>query len=102
MRSFTSRAVASPVFTMKFACSSDTWAPPIRMPLSPARSTSDPADSPGGLRNTLPHVGSVSGCVFFRRASDASILPRIKNGSAGSTESSHSTMTSSGANELVR
>ena len=63
---------------------------------------SAPAEAPSGFLNTLPQEGSVSGWVFLRRASDASIFPRMKNGSAGSTASSHSTRTSCGANEDVR
>ena len=56
--------------------------------------------SPG--KGLVRRDGNDSGCVFLRRACDASILPRMKNGSAGSTESSHSTITSSEANELER
>src|SRR5690606_30504674 len=38
-----SAAVAPPVFKMKFACFSETTAPPMRSPFMPASSTSPPA-----------------------------------------------------------
>ena len=53
--------------TMKLACFSETTAPPIRVPLSPAASISRPAESPGGLRKTLPADGSPSGWCAWRQ-----------------------------------
>ena len=58
---------------MKFACLSDTLAPPICRPLSPACSMRRPAKSPGGLRNTEPQLGNPSGCAALRRASSSLI-----------------------------
>src|SRR5881394_633872 len=72
-----SAAVASPELTMKFACFSDTTAPPTRAPLSPALSMSRPAKSPGGLRNTEPQLGTRSGWVALRRASIALRPPAV-------------------------
>ena len=40
--------------TKKFACFSETTAPPMRSPLQPAASMSRPAASPGGFVNTDP------------------------------------------------
>ncbi len=51
-----SAAVASPSLRMKFACLSETAAPPIRNPLSPARSISSAAWPPGGFVNTEPQL----------------------------------------------
>ncbi len=50
----TSAAVPFWSLTMKLACFSETTAPPIRRPLRPASSMRRPADSPSGLRKTLP------------------------------------------------
>ena len=63
----TSAAVPFWSLTMKFACFSETAAPPIRRPLSPAASISRPAESPGGLRNALPADGSPSGWCACRQ-----------------------------------
>src|SRR6185312_6201369 len=57
--------------TMKLACFIDTSAPPIAWPLRPQLSMSRAAWSPGGLRNTLPALGSDSGCVAMRLPSSA-------------------------------
>ena len=52
-----SALVASPAFSMKFACRSETSAPPIRSPFSPHASISAPAPGPEpGLLKTLPKV----------------------------------------------
>ena len=53
--------------TMKFACFSETTAPPMRSPFRPAASISRPAESPGGLRKTLPADGSPSGWCACRQ-----------------------------------
>src|SRR5262249_53231775 len=59
-----SAAFAIPLgLTMKFACFSDTRAPPRSRPFRPQDSMRRAAWSPGGLRNTLPAFGSDSGCV---------------------------------------
>ena len=71
---------------MKFACSSDTRAPPIAWPFRPAASISRAAWSPGGLRNTLPAFGSESGCVAMRRASSSLIRARADSASPGTNE----------------
>src|SRR5204863_9277134 len=47
--------------TRKLACFSETTAPPTRSPFNPAASISRPAESPDGLRKTLPADGSPSG-----------------------------------------
>ena len=81
--------VAAFRLTMKFACISETRAPPIRVaPSSPHDSMSRAAWSPGGLRNTLPAFDSPSGCVATRRASNslecACVQPAVSPG--GKTE----------------
>ena len=67
--------------TMKLACFSETTAPPIRSPLSPAASIRRPAESPGGLRKTLPADGSPSGWWAWRQrrisSSRALIVVRV-------------------------
>src|SRR5690606_28214561 len=68
-----SAAVALATFKMKFACLSETIAPPRFKPFKPARSMSRPAKSPGGLRNTEPQLGVPSGCAALRRASSSLI-----------------------------
>ncbi len=65
-----SAAVAPPSFTMKLACSGDTRAPPIAAPLSPARSTSAPADGRHPLGHRIP-PGPDSGRCIRRSASAA-------------------------------
>ena len=62
--------------TMKFACFSEIRAPPIAWPLSPQASISRAAWSPGGLRNTEPAFGWLSGWVAMRRASSSLIRAR--------------------------
>ena len=62
-----SAALAAPFgLTMKLACFSDTRAPPRAKPFSPQASIRRAAWSLGGLRNTLPALGSDSGCVAMR------------------------------------
>ena len=46
---------------MKFACVPETSAPPTRVPFSPTRSMSAPADVPGGFVKTDPQLGRLSG-----------------------------------------
>jgi hypothetical protein len=46
---------------MKLACFSLIAAPPTRVPFRPQASMSRPAESPGGLRKTLPALGWLSG-----------------------------------------
>ena len=69
---------------MKLACFSETTAPPIRVPLSPAASISRPAESPSGLRKTLPADGRPSGwcaCRQWRISSRrALIVVRVRLG----------------------
>ena len=79
----TSAAVPRWSLTMKFACFSDTAAPPIRVPFSPAASIRRPAESPGGLRNTLPADGIPSGWWVRRHVRISSRLAAIAAGSAG-------------------
>ena len=69
---------------MKFACFSDTCAPPIRVPFKPAASIRRAAWSPGGLRNTEPALGKSSGWVATRSAGQESLgYGRIEDMVAG-------------------
>ena len=68
--------------TMKLACFSDTTAPPIRVPLRPASSMSRPAESPAGLRKTLPADGRPSGWCAWRQRRMSSRRALIVSGSA--------------------
>ncbi len=79
----TSVAVPFWSLTMKLACFSDTTAPPIRRPLSPAASISRPAESPGGLRKTLPADGMPSGWCAWRQRRISSRRPLIVVGVGG-------------------
>ncbi len=56
-----SAALASRSLTMKLACRSETTAPPMRSPLSPACSIKRAAKSPSGLRNTDPAFAVCTG-----------------------------------------
>src|SRR6185312_3230134 len=67
--------------TMKFAWRSETRAPPIAWPLSPHDSMSRAAWSPGGLRNTLPALGTPSGCESMRFCSSARMRARAASAS---------------------
>lgn len=89
----TSRAVAPPWFTMKFACTVEISAAPSRAPLSPAASISRPAKSPGGFRNTDPQLGTSVGCAACRRASSRSISACTASRSEGVTASVAATST---------
>ena len=51
---------------MKFACLSETWAPPMRWPLRPARSMSSAACPPGGFVNTEPQLQAPIGWLAWR------------------------------------
>ena len=55
----------------------------MRRPLSPAASISRPAESPAGLRNTLPADGSPSGWCAWRQRRMSSSRALIVSGSAG-------------------
>ena len=57
------RRSREPRFAMKFACTGEIWAPPIRCPFKPTDSISRPAWSPGGFTKTEPQEGTSSGCV---------------------------------------
>ena len=61
---------------MKFACFSEIRALPIAWPFSPHASMRRAACSPGGLRNTEPAFGRLSGWVAIRRASSSLIRAR--------------------------
>ena len=61
---------------MKLACFSETRAPPRSKPFRPQDSIRRAAWSLGGLRNTLPALGSDSGCVAMRRASSSFMMAR--------------------------
>ena len=54
----TSQAVACPSFTMKFPCTSETTAPPTRVPLRPSSSMSLPAGIAGGFLKMHPALGA--------------------------------------------
>ncbi len=73
----------APGLTMKFACISDTLAPPIVCPLRPAASIRRAAWSPSGLRNTLPALGSDSGCDAIRFESSSLMRARAFVASPG-------------------
>ena len=91
IRRRTSAARAPPSFTMKLACRGDTTAPPMRRPLSPARSMRAPADrgtpsgsgpSPGrGFWNTQPADACPRGCVRLRKASERRAAARSADAS---------------------
>ena len=70
--------------------------PPIRVPLSPAASISRPAESPSGLRKTLPADGRPSGWCAWRQWRMSSSRALIVSGSAGARRNVASTMTSRG------
>src|SRR6185503_7233887 len=93
-----SAALAAPSgLTMKLACFSDTRAPPRASALRPQDSMRRAAWSPGGLRNTLPALGSCNGCEAMRlasnslmRARDASPSPFFSSNHAPTNHSSMS------------
>ena len=58
-------AMAPPRLTMKLACLAEISAPLMRLPLSPAFSSSRAAWSLGGFFHTQPAEASASGCVDF-------------------------------------
>ena len=86
---------------MKLACFSETTAPPIRRPLSPAASISRPAESPGGLRKTLPADGRPSGWWAWRQRRISSSRVLIVSGSAAASRNVASMTTSRGAPAAV-
>ena len=72
-----SALAAPPGLTMKLACFSDTRAPLRSIFFSPERWISLAAVLPsGGLRNTLPALGSCSGCVARRLVRSACMMAR--------------------------
>ena len=93
----TSAAVPFWSLTMKLACFSETTAPPIRVPLSPAASISRPAESPSGLRKTLPADGRPSGWWAWRQWRISSRRALIVSGSASVSRNVASMTTSRGA-----
>ena len=61
--------VASPAFSMKFACFGEIWAPPITKPRRPQASSIRPAvSSCSGFLNTLPKVRLFVGWAALRCA----------------------------------
>ncbi len=85
----TSPARGVPSCTMKFACTSDTRAPPIRKPLNPSPSMILPADSPGGFLKIQPALLTPTGWVFFRSLNCLSMSPRMAAGSSSSSRRRH-------------
>ena len=83
MTAITSAARAPPLFTMKFACMSDTHAPPTEYPLRPQESMSWPTERDPGFLNTDPHDGLPSGWRSLLRATRASILSAMAAFSSG-------------------
>ena len=76
MRRSTSSNVAPPRFTTKPACFSETCAPPMAKPLSPAWSMSAAAYPPAGRLKVLPAEGI--GLAIMNRLSRAAAF-RIRN-----------------------
>ena len=87
---------------MKFACISDTRAPPIAYPLRPQASMRRAAWSPGGLRNTLPAFGIASGCDAMRRASSSLMRARAFAASPGGNRNHAAVKTPSGGAPSAR
>ena len=92
----------APGLTMKFACISDTLAPPIAWPFRPAASISRAAWSPGGLRNTLPALGIDSGCDAIRFASSSRMRARAFVASPGAKRIHAAVKTPSGGEPSAR
>ena len=87
------RPTPSPSWTMKLPCVVDTRASPHEQPLRPARSINAPAEGgiPSGTRSRAgsgfwkiqPALGTSSGCVRLRNASDSRAVARSSSGLAG-------------------
>ena len=88
--------------TMKFACFSDTRTPPRAKPLRPQLSISRAAWSPGGLRKTLPALGSDSGCAAMRRASRSLMRARAAAASPSGKRNHAAVKIPSGAEPSAR
>ncbi len=91
-------SVALPFLSLRIqlACRSEITAPPIRWPLRPAASMSRPAESPGGLRKTLPALGIPSGWCARRHALISSSRAAMTPGSSGASVNDAVTTTSGG------
>ena len=97
----TSAALALPVLTMKLACFGLTMAPPTRRPLSPSSSMRRPAESPSGLRKTLPADFWPMGWWAWRQRRMSSSRAVMAAGSAGSRSKTAETTTSGTARRAV-
>ena len=79
--------------TKKFACFSETTAPPIRRPLHPHASMSRPAASPGGLVNTEPAFWPPGWCSRRQRTISSMRVAHRRAGRRRSPRTSRPTTT---------